>query len=71
MMSKHYISCDMVSTEQPLIPALYSIALKKNSSFTPIFNYYIDSMKEKGHIDKMEAYYRMPVQGADDHMIRL
>lgn len=53
----------MVISNKPLIPASYSFILQQNASFAPILNYYLDFLKEKGHFDKMEAYYRIQPQG--------
>ena len=62
-----YIDCKIVATPGKYDFKPRAMAFQKDSSFLPLFNYYLNEMKEKGILKQMEDKHEPPPQICPDY----
>ena len=62
-----YISCKIVATQGKYDFKPYAYGFQKDSPFLPMFDYYINEMKEKGSLNQILAKYEPPPQICPDY----
>ena len=62
-----YIKCKIVATPGRYDFKPQAMAFQKDSSFLPLFNYYLNEMKEKGSLKQIQVKYEPPPQICPDY----
>ena len=62
-----YISCKVVATPAKYDFKPYAYGFQKDSPFLPMFNYFINEMKEKGSLEQILVKYEPPPQFCPDY----
>ena len=62
-----YINCKIVATPAKYDFKPYAYGFQKDSPFLPLFNYYLNEMKEKGSLKQIQVKYEPPPQICPDY----
>ena len=62
-----YINCKIVATPAKYDLKPYAYGFQKDSPFLPLFNYYLNEMKEKGSLKQIQVKYEPPPQVCPDY----
>ena len=62
-----FINCKIVATPEKLNPKPATYGFQKDSPFLPLFNYYLNEMKEKGSLKQIQVKYEPPPQICPDY----
>ena len=62
-----YINCKIVATPAKYDLKPYAYGFQKDSPFLPLFNYYLNEMKEKGSLKQIQVKYEPPPQICPDY----
>ena len=62
-----YIDCKIVATPAKYDFKPYAWGFQKDSPFLPLFNYYLNAMKEKGSLKQIEVKYEPRPQSCPDY----
>ena len=62
-----YINCKIVATPAKYDFKPYAYGFEKDSPFLPLFNYYLNEMKEKGSLKQIQVKYEPPPQICPDY----
>ena len=62
-----YINCKIVATPAKYDFKPYAYGFQKDSPFLPLFNYFINEMKEKGSLKQIQVKYEPPSQICPDY----
>ena len=62
-----YINCKIVATPAKYDFKPYAYGFQKDSPFLPLFNYYLNEMKEKGSLKQIQVKYEPPSQICPDY----
>ena len=62
-----YINCEIVATPEKYDFKPYAYGFQKDSPFLPLFDYYLNEMKEKGILKQIQVKYEPPPQVCPDY----
>ena len=62
-----YIDCKIVATPAKYDFKPYAWGFQKDSPFLPLFNYYLNAMKEKGSLQQIQVKYEPRPQSCPDY----
>ena len=62
-----YIDCKIVATSGKYDFKPQAMGFQKDSPFLPLFNYYLNEMKEKGSLKQIQVKYEPPPQICPDY----
>ena len=62
-----YINCEIVATPEKYDFKPYAYGFQKDSPFLPLFNYYLNEMKEKGILKQIQDKYEPSPQICPDY----
>ena len=62
-----YINCEIVATPGKYNFKPYAFGFQKDSPFLPLFDYYLNEMKEKGSLKQIQVKYEPPPQICPDY----
>ena len=62
-----YIDCKIVATPAKYDFKPYAWGFQKDSPFLPLFNYYLNAMKEKGSLKQIQVKYEPQPQNCPDY----
>ena len=62
-----YINCEIVATPGKYDFKNYAYGFQKDSPFLPLFDYYLNEMKEKGSLKQIKVKYEPPSQICPDY----
>ena len=62
-----YVNCEIVATPGKYDFKPYAFGFQKDSPFLPLFDYYLNEMKEKGILKQIQVKYEPPPQVCPDY----
>ena len=62
-----YINCKILGTPGKYDFKPYAYGLQKDSPYLPLFNYYLNEMKEKGSLEQIKVKYTSQPQVCPDY----
>ena len=62
-----YLKCEIIATPAKLDFKPYAYGFQKDSPYLPLFNHFLNDMKEKGSLKQIQEKYEPPPQVCPDY----